>query len=74
MPLQVGKYLAALRGLEIRTLVNPDPGSDVAIALRKGHPELLRSINEALRDLQAEGELDALARKWFSEDTPIRLD
>ncbi|MBE1426176.1 ABC-type amino acid transport substrate-binding protein [Desulfomicrobium macestii] len=72
MPLEVGKYLAALRGLEIRTLINPDPGSDVAIALRKGHPELLSRINGALRDLQAEGKLDALARKWFSSTAPTR--
>ncbi|SFM16078.1 polar amino acid transport system substrate-binding protein/cystine transport system substrate-binding protein [Desulfomicrobium norvegicum] len=72
MPLEVGKYLAALRGLEIRTLINPDPGSDVAIALRKGHPELLSRINGALRDLQAEGKLDALARKWFSGTAPTR--
>jgi ABC-type amino acid transport substrate-binding protein len=70
MPLEVGKYLAAKRDLEVRVLINPDPGSDVAIALRKGHPELLRRINEALRNLQAEGELDALARKWFSGPAP----
>lgn len=74
MPLEVGKYLAALRGLEIRTLDNSDPGSEVAIALRKGNPELLRRINEALRDLEADGKLDALARKWFSEDAPALQD
>jgi ABC-type amino acid transport substrate-binding protein len=74
MPLEVGKYLAAMRGLEIRTLGNPDPGSDVAIALRKGNPELLGSINEVLRDLQADGELDALARKWFSENATAVQD
>jgi ABC-type amino acid transport substrate-binding protein len=74
MPREVGKYLAALRGLEIRTLSNPDPGSDIAIALRKGHPELLGRINAALRDLQADGELDALARKWFSGEPPVLHD
>lgn len=74
MPLEVGKYLAARRGFEIRTLSNPDPGSDVAIALRKGNPELLVRINQALRDLQADGELDALARKWFSGGPPLLQD
>lgn len=65
MPLEVGLFLAAERGLPVRVLVNPDPGSEVAIALRKGQPELLRSINEALRDMQADGELEALEGKWF---------
>jgi len=69
MPLEVGKYLASQRGLKIRVLINPDPGSDVAIALRKGQPELLKRINEALRQIQAEGELEALTRKWFSATT-----
>jgi ABC-type amino acid transport substrate-binding protein len=66
MPLEVGKYLARQRGLKVRVLMNPDPGSEVAIALRKGQPELLKRINEALREMQSEGELSALSRKWFS--------
>ncbi len=66
MPLEVGKYLARERGFEVRVLANPDPGSDVAIALRKGHSDLLERINAALRDMEAEGELEALKTKWFS--------
>ncbi|MDO9584491.1 MAG: transporter substrate-binding domain-containing protein [Desulfomicrobium sp.] len=72
MPLEVGWYLAAQQGIDVRVLVNPDPGSDVAIALRKGQPELLLKINDALRDMEAEGELDALQRKWFCSENAAR--
>lgn len=65
MPLEVGWYLAAEQGIEVRVLDNPDPGSDVAIALRKGQPHLLQKINDALRDMEIKGELEALQRKWF---------
>jgi ABC-type amino acid transport substrate-binding protein len=72
MPLEVGWYLAAEQGLDVRVLANPDPGSDVAIALRKGQPDLLRKINDALRDMQADGELEALQRKWFCAENGAR--
>ena len=65
MPLQVGEYLARERGIDIRVLANPDPGSDVAIALRIGQPELLQKINQALWDMEKDGELAALKAKWF---------
>ena len=65
MPLEVGWFLAEEQGFPIRVLSSPDPGSDVAIALRKGQHELLPIINEALREMQADGELEALERKWF---------
>jgi ABC-type amino acid transport substrate-binding protein len=73
MPLEVGWYLAAEQGLDVRVLVNPDPGSDVAIALRKGQPDLLRKINAALRDMETDGELDALQRKWFCAENGAKL-
>ena len=65
MPLEVGRYLAREKGLAVRVLLEPDPGSDVAVALPKGRPELLRRLNEALEALRTDGELDALARTWF---------
>lgn len=65
MPLEVGLYLAKEMRFDVRVLINPDPGSDVAIALRKGQPELMQKMNEALEDVRASGELDALKLKWF---------
>ena len=72
MPLEVGRYLAWEQEVEVRVLINPDPGSDVAFALRKGQSELLQKINDALRDMEAEGELDALQRKWFCTENGAR--
>ena len=66
MPLEVGAFLARERGFDVRVLANPDPGSEVGIALRKGQPELLERINAALRDMEADGELRALKTAWFS--------
>ena len=72
MPLEVGWYLAAEQGFDVRVLINPDPGSDVAIALRKGQPDLLQKINDALLDMEVEGALHALQRKWFCTENGIR--
>ena len=66
MPLGVGRYLAREMKIDVRVLSDPDPGSDVAIALRKGQPGLKAELEAALADIRASGELDALTRKWFS--------
>ena len=74
MPLEVGRYLATKMGIDVRVLSNPDPGSEVAIALRKGQPRLKAELDAALADIRDSGELDAIARKWFSparEDAPV---
>jgi ABC-type amino acid transport substrate-binding protein len=65
MPLGVGRYLAREAGVDVRVLLNPDPGSEVAIALRKGQARQLAEMNAALRDIRDNGELDAIVRKWF---------
>lgn len=35
------------------------------IAMRKGRPDLLQSINEALADMRADGTYDAIYNSWF---------
>ena len=70
MPLEVGRHLAREQGLAVRVLLEPDPGSGVAIALPKGRTELLQRLNGALEALRADGELESLARKWFDPPTP----
>ena len=67
MPLEVGKHLAKEMGIKVRVLINPDPGSEVAFALRKDQPELKQKLNKALEEIRASGELDALAFKWFGK-------
>lgn len=67
MPMEVGRYLAKEMGIKVRVLINPDPGSEVAFALRKDQPELKRKMDMALEEIRASGELDALALKWFGK-------
>lgn len=67
MPLEVGRFLARESGVDVRVLVNPDPGSDVAIAVRKGSTRLREEADAALADMLESGQLDALCRKWFAQ-------
>lgn len=65
MPLEVGRYLARESGARVRVLTNPDPGSEVAMAVRKGRQGLRDDLDAALLALRRSGELDALAGAWF---------
>lgn len=38
------------------------------VALRKGNPELLEAINNAIADMQKDGTLKQLSEKWFDAD------
>jgi L-cystine transport system substrate-binding protein len=38
------------------------------VALRKGNPQLLAAINEAIAKLRADGTLKELSEKWFGAD------
>ncbi len=38
------------------------------VALRKGNPQLLASIDEAIAKLRADGTLKQLSEKWFGAD------
>lgn len=50
-PLEVGLYLARELGLKVKVLVDPDPGSPVAIAVRKGDKKLLETLNRGLESV-----------------------
>lgn len=65
MPEAVGKYLAKQMGFKIKILVNPDPGSPVAIAVKKGNQDVLNELDTALQDLMKDDEIKALHNKWF---------
>ena len=70
MPLEVGRFLARESGTRVRVLVNPDPGSEVALAVRKGRDRLRDDMDAALLELRRSGELDALAASWFPTTPP----
>lgn len=43
-------------------------GERVGVAIQKGNPELKAAIDQALRQVQADGSLAKLSRKWFKVD------
>ncbi|MCG9737384.1 transporter substrate-binding domain-containing protein [Shewanella insulae] len=65
MPKAVGLYLAQQMGVGVKILDNPDPGSPVAFAVKKGNIELLAKIDDALNSFIEEGEIERLYQKWF---------
>ena len=71
MPKAVGLYLAKQRNMKIKIIEDSTPTTPVAVAVRKGNQALLAQINLALEQLQAEGEIEQLYQKWFSESLPV---
>ena len=65
MPKAVGLSLAQQMGIGVTILDNPDPGSPVAFAVKKGNHQLLAQIDETLEALISEGEIEQLYQKWF---------
>lgn len=65
MPRGVGVYLAKKLNLKVRILDSPDPGSPVAIAVKKGNVALQAMLNHGLQSLIKDGEIDRLYRQWF---------
>jgi polar amino acid transport system substrate-binding protein len=52
------------RGGAIKLVFEVSTGEQYGIAIRKGNSDLLLGVNQALRDLQASGELQQLKQKW----------
>lgn len=65
MPKAVGLYLAKQIVFKVKILEDHDPGSPVAIAVKKGNHVLLAKIDKILQDLIEEGEIEKLYNKWF---------
>ncbi len=65
MPKAVGHYLGKQMGVKIKILINPDPGSPVAIAVKKGNNELLEQLDTALQGLIRAGKIKDLRNNWF---------
>lgn len=65
MPKAVGLYLAKQFGFSVKILENHDPGSPVAIAVKKGNIRLLQALDSSLKELIAEGEIEKLYSQWF---------
>ena len=70
MPKAVGIYLADQMDIKVKILVNPDPGSRVGLAVKKGNTRLLTTIDRALEALIDAGHIDALYTKWIGPAGP----
>ncbi len=68
MPKLVGLYLATQLNFNVKILEHPDPGSPVAIAVKKGNTELLQILDTALQELIQEGEIEKLYQHWCQNE------
>jgi ABC-type amino acid transport substrate-binding protein len=69
MPRAVGFHLAQKHKLDVKILDTSAPKSPVAIAVKKGNKELLNLFEAALLELQKDGALDAVFKKWRVQET-----
>lgn len=53
-----------LHNTPLHTVVIEGTSENCAMMVAKGNPELLKSINQALSELKAEGKIEALRKKW----------
>ncbi|MDD5033768.1 MAG: ABC transporter substrate-binding protein/permease [Methylococcaceae bacterium] len=68
----VTSYSTALqiskKNRELALLPEPLAYEDTAIALRKGHGELLATLNRILLELKSDGTLESLDKRWLKTD------
>jgi ABC-type amino acid transport substrate-binding protein len=55
------------KGFELAIVGDPIVEEPYAVAVHRGSRHLLRAINRALAEMQADGALEALAAKWLAE-------
>lgn len=49
-------------------LPEPVEKEDMAVAVRKGNDDLLEAVNEIITELEKDGTLDDMRRRWFKKD------
>jgi len=52
----------------VKIVATQDEASYSGIIVRKGDPELVAAINQALKDIKADGTYDTIAKKYFGQD------
>ena len=63
-PVEVGRWIAAQKGLAVRTLPERDRGSPVAFAVAKGNLALAARITDSLNRLEHQGKIEAIVKKY----------
>ena len=61
-----------IRGISDLALSEPVTAEEYAIAVRKGRPEILRAVNEALAEIKADGRLDRWMDGYVAESDSMR--
>ena len=61
-------YMNAHPDANLKVVALTEDASQVAIPLRKGNETLLSAINQAIEELDAEGELSRISEKYFGKD------
>ena len=61
-----------IRGMPELALSDPITTEEYAIAVRKDRPDLLRAINETLREIKADGRLDRWVESYVAESDGLR--
>lgn len=64
----VAQYMIHVVGKDYRLLDDTLQAEEYAIGFRKGEVALAEAVNEALRELKADGTIAKIAEKWFGED------
>ncbi|WP_411344445.1 substrate-binding periplasmic protein [Paenibacillus sp. WLX1005] len=57
-------------GFKIKAVGDAIKSDQAGIAIRKNNPELLESLNKALKDMKDDGTYNTIFEKWFGEQPP----
>ena len=63
----------AAAGVHLALLQQPMALEPVAIGIRKGEPALLARVNEVLRRMEQQGQIDAIWNHWLGPGTPYNI-
>ena len=63
-PLEVGKYISKQKNINIRVIEKSDPGTPVALMLKKGNVKLKEILNDKLKELVESGEISKILKKY----------
>ncbi|GGG84774.1 substrate-binding periplasmic protein [Paenibacillus radicis (ex Gao et al. 2016)] len=61
------KPIVDKNGFKIKAVGEPIKADSAGIAVRKDNPEFRDALNQALKDLKADGTYDTIFEKWFGE-------
>jgi cystine transport system substrate-binding protein len=52
----------------LKVVATNQDASKSAFAFRKGNPELVKAVDDALATLEKNGTYDKISKKWFNEN------